>query len=254
MVSNKDVTLVITSCDRLHLLKRTIDSFEKYNTYPIKDRIIIEDSGKEKVKKELISLYGDHYKIIFNDKPLKQIKSIDRAYAEVKTEYIFHCEDDWEFYRPNFIEDSLKILEGRSQVKQVGLRSIEHDIKIHHPSIKVFPNSFCVENIRYYKFEMIEEFKEYDWITCSFNPGLLRTKDYKLIETYASKASTEGGISLWYKNQGYYGITLENDAVKHIGWEESSMGHYQEHYNFGVRFKNCFKSILNLLGFNLKYN
>jgi hypothetical protein len=40
----KEVTLVITSCNRIDLLKKTIASFERFNTYPIKKAIIIEDS------------------------------------------------------------------------------------------------------------------------------------------------------------------------------------------------------------------
>jgi len=34
----------------------------------------------------------------FKLKNIGQIKSIDKAYSMVDTEYIFHCEDDWEFY------------------------------------------------------------------------------------------------------------------------------------------------------------
>lgn len=40
-----DVTLVITSCNRFDLLKKTIESFSRNNTYPIREVIIIEDSG-----------------------------------------------------------------------------------------------------------------------------------------------------------------------------------------------------------------
>lgn len=30
--------------------------------------------------------------------PLRQIKNIDRLYSRVKTEWVSHCEDDWEFF------------------------------------------------------------------------------------------------------------------------------------------------------------
>lgn len=33
---NSNVSLVITSCGRFKLLKRTLESFDNYNTYPIK--------------------------------------------------------------------------------------------------------------------------------------------------------------------------------------------------------------------------
>ncbi|MCQ5167817.1 hypothetical protein NE645_17870, partial [Roseburia hominis] len=35
------------------------------------------------------------------------------------TAYIFHCEDDWEFYRPGFVEDSRAILENKPEILQV---------------------------------------------------------------------------------------------------------------------------------------
>ena len=40
-----DVTLFITSCGRPTLLRRTLESFVKYNRYPIKEVILCEDSG-----------------------------------------------------------------------------------------------------------------------------------------------------------------------------------------------------------------
>src|SRR5690554_6867299 len=156
---NKDITLVITSCNRLALLNRTIESFERFNTYPIKEAIIIEDSGLPSVHEELKISYGDRFKILFNATPLKQIKSIDRAYQEVKTEYIFHCEDDWEFYRPGFIEDSLLVLESNHKIKQVGLRSIHHDIMVNHPTIRVIIEPIEIKSVKYYRTEMREDFK-----------------------------------------------------------------------------------------------
>uniref|UniRef100_A0A6C0AQL4 Glycosyltransferase 2-like domain-containing protein n=1 Tax=viral metagenome TaxID=1070528 RepID=A0A6C0AQL4_9ZZZZ len=42
---DKEITLFITSCGRPGLLKRTLESFVKYNTYPIKEAILCEDSG-----------------------------------------------------------------------------------------------------------------------------------------------------------------------------------------------------------------
>ena len=44
----KEVSLVITSCGRFDLLKRTLDSFFEKNTYPIKEIIITEDSTEGK--------------------------------------------------------------------------------------------------------------------------------------------------------------------------------------------------------------
>ena len=43
---------------------------------------------------------------------------MDRAYSNVTTPFIFHCEDDWEFYRKGFIED-VEILTGQPEIEDV---------------------------------------------------------------------------------------------------------------------------------------
>ena len=45
MKQSKEVTVVLTSCNRPDLLEKTLDSFFKYNTYPITTFNIIDDSG-----------------------------------------------------------------------------------------------------------------------------------------------------------------------------------------------------------------
>ena len=41
-MSNKEVTLFITSCGRPELLKKTLSSFVHYNTYPIKKLFFVK--------------------------------------------------------------------------------------------------------------------------------------------------------------------------------------------------------------------
>ena len=122
------VTLVITSCGRFDLLKRTLDSFFEKNTYPIEKIIITEDSTEGKKLENLISQYENqenkpNFHLIINEVREGQLKSIDKAYKEVDTEYIFHCEDDWEFLKGNFIEKSMKLLKENPKLLTVGLRS-----------------------------------------------------------------------------------------------------------------------------------
>jgi len=105
------VTLVITSMDRMDLLEKTVESFFRNNTYPITKTLIIEDSGKEldfsSVEQHIV---GD-YEIIQNETNLGQFASLDKVYSKVETEWIFHCEEDWEFIDSGFIEDSMEVFE-----------------------------------------------------------------------------------------------------------------------------------------------
>jgi hypothetical protein len=112
-----DVTVVLTSCNRPELLEKTLISFIKYNTYRnIKETIIIDDSGiygcnNIVLNKPYLNPYLKilNIKSIYNKTNIGQIQSIDKAYSYVKTKYIFHCEEDWEFLQTGFIEKSLKI-------------------------------------------------------------------------------------------------------------------------------------------------
>ena len=45
-----DITLVVTSCGRFDLLKRTLASFDLFNTADIREVFITEDSGDDAVR------------------------------------------------------------------------------------------------------------------------------------------------------------------------------------------------------------
>lgn len=202
--SDSDVTVVITSCGRHDLLIKTLDTFIKYNTYPIKNIIITEDTPW---RSEFDYLHKKYPEIIWSKciSHVGQIKSIDRAYSLVKTPYIFHCEDDWEFYQEGFIELSKQIMDKYPKVIQVWLR--DKDDTNGHPHF----NGIMAENYM----------NEYHGF--SFNPGLKRLSDYKLIGSYESVASSlshlhfESAIGLVYKNQNYYAAITPTGYVRHIG-------------------------------------
>ena len=105
------VTVCLTSCGRKDLLIKTIDSFYKFNTYDISNFLIYEDRNEN--TDSIISEINERYpniKIFTNDNRLGQRAAIDFLYSLVSTEYIYHCEDDWEFYKCGFIEASIGYL------------------------------------------------------------------------------------------------------------------------------------------------
>ena len=109
--TNQKVTFVLTSCKRFDLLEQTLRSFLKYNTYPIEENIVIEDGPEIEKLTLILNKFSDiKFKALFNNPQLGQLRSIERAYSHVITEFIFHCEDDWLFYKSGFIEKSLLVL------------------------------------------------------------------------------------------------------------------------------------------------
>jgi glycosyltransferase involved in cell wall biosynthesis len=119
-----DVTVVITSCNRQDLLEATLDSFLRCNTFPIRQFIVIED-GDGANNQRLIEKYRDlPFTWLATADRVGQVAAIDIAYSEISTDFIFHCEDDWEFTSPGFIEKSLCILKHDDQILQVWLRAL----------------------------------------------------------------------------------------------------------------------------------
>jgi glycosyltransferase involved in cell wall biosynthesis len=199
----KSVTIVLTSCGRADLLKKTVESFLKYNTYPIHEWIITEDTGVP--MKELMDMYPTFTWIV---KPHRgQIACIDDAYSRVKTPYIFHMEDDWESYSPGVIEASFEVLSLSNKVSAVMCRS--HDPRVYKMS-DTPPFLDCWGGWGYY----------------SFNPGLRRTSDFKTIfngsfaETIKAEGLTaERGINDMCRNLGLKMALTFNPLgyLRHIG-------------------------------------
>ena len=201
------ITMIVTSCGRGDLLKKTLDSFDKYNAYPIDRRIIIDDSGDPAFQNTLMQDYGVNYEVIANNPKIGHLASIDLAYSRVKTPLIFHCEDDWEFRRPGFIEESIQILKGDPKMLQVWIRE-KYDSA--HPEIpEIYRTS---TGLPYQRMSQWDE-----WCGFSWNPGLRRLSDWQDVGGYAS-FKNESVISKHYQAQGYFaGRTLDGYCI-HIGW------------------------------------
>lgn len=203
------ISFTITTCNRLDLLAQTLDSFFKLNKYPIDEFIMCDDSGDDNVYSNLVSLYGDRFKIIQNKPKLGLAKSIDKLFSEAKNEYIFHCEDDWFFSgNPNFISDSLKILNEDKSIHQVWVRH-QFDLEIQ---LKEYKN---LEGNEKYKLIPIVG----QWNGYSYNPGLRRKSDYKNFFTNGvAEIGDELNCAIHSAKFNYKSVLLNNTACHHIGY------------------------------------
>ena len=210
----KKITFVLTSCGRIDLLDKKLESFFKKNTYPFEDFFLVEDSVDQSVYNHIQKKWSEKLTLIFNEKKRGQIQSIVDTYKKVKTPYIFHCEDDWVYTRDKFVEDSFKILETDEKIIQVWLESKESasrlDIFEYGPLQKVgkigYRKVFCEDG--------------WEWGDFSFRPGIKRMSDYNLIGGYGGyKNELDIGVS--YKNKGFYTVIIEDPAVVDIGLDRT---------------------------------
>jgi GR25 family glycosyltransferase involved in LPS biosynthesis len=212
------VTAVFTSCGRFDLLEKTINSFIKYNTYPIEKYIIIENSGKNNSEEHLRSIAKNlkNCQIIINEENIGQVSSIDKAYSFVDTEYIFHCEDDWDFFDKGFIQKSIDLLKFDKRIINVNLR-----IRFDGEKGSMHP----ISDIK--KTNKENFYHEYTprylgvWHGFSWNPGLRRLSDYNEIKPYKQYIE-ESGVGNKYFSSGKISACLKNSYCKHIGTNSST--------------------------------
>jgi hypothetical protein len=220
------ITVVLTSCGRPDLLARTLDSFLQYNTYPIRDFIVMEDGDAPASLSREARYQSRGIRWMATGGRSGQMAAIDRAYGQVVTEYIFHCEDDWEFYAPGFIERSLAILRRNPEVLQVWLRALDDT-----NNLPIMDDLLVADGVPYRLIRPGYHSEEWGtWHGFSLNPGLRRLRDYQLIGSFGAH-NAHGAMKAWeverelsdvYFKRGFFAAILADadgkGYVRHIGW------------------------------------
>jgi GT2 family glycosyltransferase len=203
-----DVTMILTSCNRLDLLKETIQSIPQQTLDKIATKIIVDDSADQecfsKLKEDNENGYLKSWAILYNEEKLGQPASIDRAYSYVKTKYVFHCEDDWFFDDGDFIDRSLPILDKYDNIIQVTFRKDSP-----HPT----EDEIYEEGTQSEFSILIPGYN--GWPGFTYNPNLFKFSAYEEIKPVIGKS--EKDVGLLYNKKEYYTVSLKNKTVSHIG-------------------------------------
>lgn len=200
-------TVVLTSCGRFDLLRETVKSFLDHADVAPQNFIVIEDSGDEAIHGALEGLDAP-FQVIVNNPQIGQMKAIDKAYADVTTPYVFHCEDDWEFFRSGFIAESHALLEALPNASMVGLRPRAE----LNPLIRDLPGT-SLSGVGYWA---LDPTLHPEYFSYSFNPGLRRLVDLQQFMPLADVGHEED-VSYVFKKAGFHMVNLEHPAVRHIG-------------------------------------
>lgn len=210
-------TLAVTSCARHDLLERTLVSFYTTCDELPHETIIFEDGGTPApawLPKGIKWLQGGERR--------GQVRAVDGLYEEVKTDEIFHCEDDW-LFRPSaksarYIERSREILDRWRSVIMVSLRGDSG----WHP-LELRPGYDALRIAR----------PDWDgWGGFAFNPGLRRRADWKCIGSYGQhvthglRAEHERQLSMLYHRMGYVIADLGENLIWHQGDGRSKLDEF----------------------------
>ncbi|MEZ5996961.1 MAG: glycosyltransferase [Hyphomonadaceae bacterium] len=200
-------TVVVTSCGRFDLLRETLKSLFAHMDRPAARILVIEDSADHGVEAAVEGL-GPPVEVIVNGVQLGQMRSIDKAYATVETPYVFHCEDDWEFFRSGFIAESFAILQARPDISMVGLRPRAE----LNPLVRNLPSE-SIGGVACFAYDTT---LHPEYFSYSFNPGLRRLADARAIGPFAA-IGHEADVSYAFKKAGFRIANLETPAVRHLG-------------------------------------
>lgn len=199
-------SVVLTSCGRFDLLRESIASLLDHLDWPPERFVVTEDTGDPAVR-GVLAHFDAPFDLVLNETHLGQMRSIDRGYARVSSPYVFHMEDDWEFLRRGFLEESVRVLEADPAVSMVGLREkLAMNPRLHHQ-----PDEDLAGVTIFRDRDLHPEYGGH-----SFNPGLRRLADIRALMPLAERGY-ELDISLAFKARGQHMVHLAEPACRHIG-------------------------------------
>jgi len=214
------ITWTCTTSKRLDLFKKMMLSF--YYTCLdknlISDFICIDDGSSYKDFRTMQKLFP-RVNFIENEKG-GQLESIKILMQNVKTDYIFHTEDDWNYLiQDHYIKKCLDIMKIDKRIKQVTLRFWEC-MYVKQGNI----------DYRMHVFSPLDYHKDWDIIKvndCTFpglslNPGLINFKVLK--ECFRNVKQDDNQDRTWdrviskrFWNKGYKRANLNDEYIEHSG-------------------------------------
>jgi len=227
----RDVTVVLTSCNRPDLLDITLESFNKcMNDGHFAEKFVIDDYSEPELRKEIQDVSKKHgFKFITVPYKFGQFRCIDAAYHMVKTPYIFHCEDDWKFEPHDKNVNTVANSDIIGAMKSV----LEHE----QNAVVVLARRDCpygsISKESHQTYEGINyRIHELGWNGMwggyTFNPGLIRKSDYDTyIKSFYNNFTDESKVSPYYIALGKYVVNLSEElqCYYHIGGGRSMDPH-----------------------------
>jgi hypothetical protein len=238
-MEKSDVTLVVLSCGRFDLLKLTISSFFDHNDYPIAEILVTEDSGDPAAADRLQDLFSPYpipMRSFVHEDNHGIISCMDELYQNVKTDLIFHLEDDWicTTTHKDFIKRAKMILMENRKILQVWLRP-PYDCNGH----PLDDEQLEADGARY---RLLQTGFNNIWHGYSNNPNLRRLADYELLgpggyggvplgemarREIAPNFRVEAAISEFYRQSGFRAAVLvdPDGGFIHAGVSRSVLGY-----------------------------
>ena len=228
------ITFTITTCKRFKLFEKTINSFLNCckDIQKIDIWLCVDDNSSQEDRnkmKEQYPFFTFYFKKI-EEKGHPQSMNIIRNL--VNTQYIFHMEDDWQFFeKKDYISNCMEILGSNDKIGQCLINKnygeTVNDIHIGggffnktQTGLRYFIHEFAQDEKSQAEFQLKHNNSRHCsyWPHFSFRPSLLKKIVLDRIGTYNEKISHfEMDYSNRYVNNGYISAFLESIYCLHIG-------------------------------------
>ena len=239
----KEITITTTTCKRIDLFKRTVNSFIECcsDLYLVKQWIVIDDNSNENDRNEMMNMYPFITFIFKNENEKGHVKSMNMLKNMVKTKYIFNLEDDWEFfYKDDYLTKCLNIINIKPEYGQClinknygeGYRCFETVGGLLKSYIKDdFVQQFYFEHEHIENHNMVQleiqkytylrnqsEFKsQYYWPHFSLRAGLTKMSILNEIGDFELVPHFEMNYAIKYNSKNYKTTFLDCVYSSHIG-------------------------------------
>ena len=211
MKTTFDLTICFTIGRRPELLRETLVSVGPL----IRDyRVLAVNDFGDEITNKVFSAYCPKGELLSLGEHVGHHRAVDYMYDRVKTEFIFHCEDDWKFHDLNFLGQSIDALRASDSLSMVCLRSLS-DFQ--------FTNEDFAKKleIKLGDKKLADMTRLHDqWHGFTFNPHLARTEIWRDLGGFSS-FKKERHISRHLRKKGLKVGYLEPGFCRHIGEEAS---------------------------------
>lgn len=208
---NSNISMVVTACMRNDLLQQMLESFFANVDIAPQEILICEDSDSPMPEFLKDTLWrGRGVRWMCNEGRMGQIYTADRLLREIKCDFTFWAEEDWNFDAPaNFMLRSKEILRDHPNIIQVSLRGDTGWHPLESGS---------------YGFKIAKPYWRGVWGGFSFNPGLRRTADLRALGSFGRHVSYgthglghEAELSKLFLDRGFRIADLGEEIVTHTG-------------------------------------
>lgn len=228
------VTFTITTCKRYNLFEQTMNTFLNCcSDIHLIDKWFCVDDNSSKEDREKMKLNYPFFNFYWKTPKEKgHPQSMNIIQKNVKTEFIFHMEDDWKYFcKKKYISQCIDVLGQNPSIGQCLINRNYSEI-VSDIHVKGGKLARTLNGLRFYLHEHTKTpeerlifTKKYGqsanssyWPHFSFRPSLLRTEIFQKLGSFNEKISNfELDYSNKYTNHGYISSFLEGIYCLHIG-------------------------------------